>query len=74
LLTAIEERIWDRRLLKLLRAGLMEQAPVDREAAQFFDKIASYALARIAAFVAKRHQRTRVGWWAVVYRSRTASG
>jgi RNA-directed DNA polymerase len=38
--------------------------------AQFFDKVARYALARLAAFVAKRHKRrTRFGWWAVAYQS-----
>ena len=38
--------------------------------AQFFDKITRYALARLAAFVAKRHQqRTRYGWWVIAYQS-----
>jgi RNA-directed DNA polymerase len=38
--------------------------------AQFFDKISRYALTRLAGFVAKRHkQRTRYGWWAVVYQT-----
>jgi RNA-directed DNA polymerase len=38
--------------------------------AQFFDKISRYALARLAAFVAARHQRnTRFGWWVVARQS-----
>jgi len=38
--------------------------------AQLFDKISRYALMRLAGFVAKRHkQRTRFGWWTVLYQS-----
>ncbi len=38
--------------------------------AQFFDKISLYSLARLAQFVANRHQqRTRYGWWVVAHQS-----
>jgi RNA-directed DNA polymerase len=38
--------------------------------AQFFDKISLYALARLAKFVANRHQQqTRYGWWVVAHQS-----
>lgn len=35
-----------------------------------FDRIMTYALGRLAHFVAKRHKRPRgYGWWAVAYQS-----
>ena len=37
----------------------------------FFDKIRSFALVRIALFVAKRHGRKRSYGWAMVYASPT---
>src|SRR5438477_6325821 len=66
---AVEDIV--RHVNRFLAAGRATSA----NSAQFFDKITRYALARPAAFVAKRHkQRTRFGWWVIAYQSPNRPG